>query len=141
MDALSEFNRAVTAYEIAAVSAYTDLYQWSGKTKTAAMQRYENESYGEFLAALQRLRHRYEMNPSGKTKVLRLMDELLLRHEERHSLYDKLVDYQLDSESQNHDLWRDAHKRRNDFSELLDETKRLKQEIISAVEHDITETE
>jgi hypothetical protein len=48
MDALREFRRTAATYEVAALSAYTDIYQWRGGEKTAAMQRYEGTAFGDF---------------------------------------------------------------------------------------------
>src|SRR4051794_28865262 len=49
--AIDAFQKACVNYELAAVAAYTDLYQWTGKTKTENMQRYEGSAYGDFRSA------------------------------------------------------------------------------------------
>lgn len=137
MEALREFHRTATAYEVAAGSAYTDLYQWKGKEKTGAMQRYENESYGEYSAALDRLEHQCEKYSRAEGKIFDLIGELRSRHAARHRIYDELVDYQLDSTSGDLDLWSEAHERRAEFDQELNEAKRFRQEIVSTVESSV----
>jgi len=134
MDALREFYRTAITYEVAAGSAYTDLYQWRSKEKTAAMQRYENEDYTQYSAALDRLEYLYDRYLRRDGAALVLIEELRSRHEERHLIYDALVDYQLDSEAGDLDLWSEAEERREEFDYQLNEAKRLRQEIISVVE-------
>jgi len=132
MDALREFRRTAATYEVAALSAYTDIYQWRGGEKTAAMQRYEGTAFGDFTAALDGLGHRFE----GNTKATQLIKDLRQAHKIRHKMYDRLVDLQLDSDPEL-DMRQHAHAKRKDFNELLSQATRLRQDIISVVETDI----
>ena len=132
MDALREFRRAAATYEVAALSAYTDIYQWKGREKTAAMQRYEGPAYGDFLAALDGIEHRFKNN----TEAVKLITDLREKHKKRHKIYDRLIDVQLDT-GPNLDMWNLANEKRKEFDELLSRATRLRQDIISAVESDI----
>ena len=135
MDALLEFRRAAVAYEVAALSAYTDLYQWKGGDKTSTMRGYENTAFGNFEAALDGLEIRFKNSGDTVSKI----EKLRTVHKTRHTLYDDLVDTQLDTDEAL-DLWQDVDAKRDAFGALLGEAKTLRKHIIATVEEDILET-
>lgn len=135
MDALAEFRRAALIYEVSALSAYTDVYQWKGGDKTAAMQNYGVSAYGNYQVALDGLKHRFKDN----SDALRFIEELKETHEKRHKIYDELVDIQLDT-GPGINMWSHASKERVRFNKLLKDAGRLRQEINSAVENEILAT-
>jgi hypothetical protein len=132
MDALREFRQAGATYEVAALSAYVDLYQWTSKDKTAGMQQYEGMAFGNYIAALDGLAQRF----GGKAETLRLIADLRQTHEKRHEIYNQLVDDQLDN-GPLPDLWERADRERKGFDALLSQARSLRYAIASAVEKDI----
>lgn len=136
MDALREFRRAAVTYEVAALSAYTDVYQWKGGDKTPAMQKYENTAFGDLNSALDGLEIRFKDGGNTVEKVKKLREI----HETRHKIYDNLVDPQLDTDEE-HDLWLSANEKRDEFDALLNEAKEIRKHLITAVEENILKAE
>jgi hypothetical protein len=136
MDALQEFRRAAVPYEVVALSAFTDLYQWKGGNKTPAMQRYEGEALGHLNAAL----HGLEIRFKDSSEAMRMLAALREAHDKRHEIYDGLVDEQLDSREAL-EMWDLADEARGEFDSLLDEAKDLRRRLIAAVEASILEAE
>lgn len=136
MDALREFRRAAVSYEVAALSAYTDVYQWKGGDKTSAMQRYENTAFGDLDAALDGLEIRFKDSSDTVDEIERLREV----HKTRHDIYDVLVDMQLDTDEEL-SLWDSADRKREEFNSLLDEAKKLRKRLIATLEEDILEAE
>jgi hypothetical protein len=93
VEALREFRRATMAYEVAALSAYVDLYQWQTMKKTATMLRYEQEAWSAWKAALEEVRFRQSDDPIVKDAV----DSLTEAVNARHLIYDDFVNLHLDS--------------------------------------------
>lgn len=129
MDALQEFRRAIVAYEVAALSAYTDIYQWKGGDKTPTMRHYEVTAFGDLNAALDGLEIRFKDNHHATELIQRLRQT----HSERHKIYHALVVEQLDTEEER-DLWMSAWKRRKGYDELLEDAKELRRNLIDALE-------
>jgi hypothetical protein len=92
LDALQQFQRALATYDVAALSAYTDLYQWRGKTKTSSMEWYERQAYSGWLVAVDDLDKRFPTCESIQQKLAALRKA----NAERHRLYDRWVDKRLD---------------------------------------------
>ncbi len=136
MDALQEFRRAAVAYEVAALSAYTDIYQWPGGDKTPAMRHYEGTALGDLNAALDGLDIRFKDNEDAT----RMINELREKHRDRHKIYDELVDAQLDT-AEELVMWDCAHARRKDYDSLLDEAKHLRKDLIDTLEDNILRVE
>lgn len=136
MAALDQFLHAAVFYQNAALSAYVDIYQWKSKDKTAAMQQYEGAAWAGYEAALTRLEHRFK--ETGRVKPL--IARLVHIHKQRHSIYDTLIDAQLDHGPLS-DLWDRANEKRKQFEGLLTQAKNQSQEIISAIENEILASE
>ena len=130
LDALQEFRRAVVTYEVAALSAYTDVYQWKGGDKTSTMQHYEVTAFGDLNAAVNGLEFRFkELQDAAQ-----MIKELRGVHQKRHGIYDRLVELQLDS-TEVLDMWLPAHERRAEFDNLLDNAKVLRSDLIEVLEN------
>jgi hypothetical protein len=121
------FQRASVLYELASLAAYTDLYQWIGKSKTEAMSRYETTAYGELSAATSSFRIRFR----DRQPILRMVEELEQLNVGRHKLYDDLVDRRLDNRP---DTAIEPKATRPRFDELLTSIRAKREEILRATE-------
>lgn len=130
LSSLQEFRRATANYEVAAHSAYADLYQWVGKEKTVTMQWYEGAAYGEFRAALDEMKNRF----SHDGTVVALVTRLSEAHKGRHRLYDYWVDKRLDGDP---DTPISPRRNRTEFDRLLKEATELRLSLARAVEHEM----
>jgi len=123
LNALREFDKALSTYEVAALGAYTSLYTWVGHDKPEPMQWYESGAYGEYLAAFGQVRRRF----AGQPGFAELLDALRDAHRDRHILYDGLVDERLDNEPTRHI---NPRATRSEFEGLLEKARRLRGEIV-----------
>ncbi len=123
LNALREFDKATSTYEVAALSAYVSLYKWQGHDKTEQMQWYESRAFGEYRAAFGELRRRFE----GRDEVVGPLEELWDLHEERHQLYDSLVDERLGRDPTKHI---NPGATRRDFDGLLEKGRELRDQIL-----------
>jgi hypothetical protein len=129
MDALQEFRQAIVAYEVAALSAYTDIYQWKGGDKTPTMRHYEVTAFGDLNAALDGLEIRFKDSHYAMDMVQRLHRT----HSERHEIYHQLVVEQLDSDEER-EMWLPAWNQRKGYDKLLENAKDLRRNLIEALE-------
>ena len=127
LSSAQEFQRALVSYDVAAVSAYTDLYQWKGKLKTPAMVWYEREAYAGWIIALEDLEKRFASN----TAIMQAVSDLRSANKKRHKIYDGLVDYRLDR-SDTTPI--DPERTRGDFDELSKTIAQLRGEIVEKIE-------
>ncbi len=96
------------------------------------MQHYEGAAFGDLNAGLDGLEIRFK----DSNDATRMIEELRETHEERHDIYDELVDTQQD-EDEKLDLWEDADERRDEYDALLDEAKKLRSDLIAVLENSI----
>lgn len=132
LSSLREFRLASTSYEVTSLAAYTDIYQWKSKEKTAAMQKYENDSYGYFLGTVEGLKTQFRNNKDIQEQI----NSLLEIHNQRHLLYDHLIDTQLSSQ-EILELWEQAHLNRIQFDSFLEQAKTIKNSMIISIEMQI----
>ena len=123
LNALRDFDKAASTYEVAGLSAYASLYKWIGHDKTEPMRWYEGRAYGEYLAAFGELRRRFD----GHEGFLELFVELTALHRDRHDLYGKLVDDRLEHEPTKHI---NPGATRAEFDGLLEKARRLRGQIL-----------
>jgi hypothetical protein len=124
LKALEDFRAASVTYDLAAHTAYTELYQWKSKEKTPAMLKYEQEAYPRWLLALETLENLYP-NISADTKLL---DAKAFA---RHKLYDTLVDTRLDGIMTTPiDPW----AKRHDFNSISEVMRTKRAELISKLQ-------
>jgi hypothetical protein len=136
MAALDQFLKAAVQYEVLARAAYVDLYIWTSAEKTDTMRSYEYAGYAEYLAALGRVRQRF----AGDLALAKLLDEYEDAQNARHSVYDKIVDLQLDSiavDGKAVDLRPEAAKWRQQFNTLLTAAADLRVQIVGSLEQKI----
>lgn len=129
MNALAEFQRTAVQYEVLARAAYVDLYQWQCKDKTANMSQYESTGYGGYLAGVAALERRF----GGDQGILQSLECYKLLQNQRHALYDWMVDHQLDSR-QPVNLWSLADEHRKEYNMRLEQAAEARQEVVTAVE-------
>ena len=130
LDAIQQFQRALATYDVAALSAYTDLYQWRGKTKTSSMEWYERQAYSGWLVALDDLAKRFPESVSVKKNLTALREA----NSKRHRLYDRWVDVRLDGSDTTPIA---PAQTRADFNALSEEITSLRAEVISEIEASI----
>ena len=127
VEALREFRRATMAYEVAALSAFVDLYQWQTMEKSATMLRYEQDTWSAWKAALEEVRFRQSDDPIVKEAV----DRLTKAVEARHLIYDGFVNQHLDSKGA---ISIDPRPRRTEFDQLSQEIATYRAQIIERLE-------
>ena len=127
LDTTQQFQRALATYDVAALSAYTDLYQWRGKAKTSSMEWYERQAYSGWLVAVDDLAKRFPENESVNKNLATLREA----NTKRHRLYDDWVDVRLDGTDTTPIMPRDT---RTAFNALSDQMARLRAQIISEIE-------
>jgi hypothetical protein len=125
--AVDAFHKACSVYELASLAAYTDLYQWVGKVKTEAMQRYESSAYGEFASTLTSFRSRFSSEP----RIAEMLDKLVAENRSRHLIYDSLVDDRLDNGP---GTVIDPRSRRAEFDTHLATMRTLREDSIRSAE-------
>lgn len=91
LKSLEELRSATVAYDLAAHTAYTDLYEWKTRIKTASMLRYEQDSYPRWVLSLETVQLLF---PTSGGDVQRLVENA----NERHKVYDTFVDKRLDNQ-------------------------------------------
>ena len=124
LKALGDFRQSAVAYDLAAHSAYTDLYQWKDKIKTAAMLRYEQDAYPTWQLACETVLHLF---PESKSPMAQYQE----KNKQRHALYDRLVDQRLDGTDETPiNPW--VH--RKNFDALTEEMATIRSQLIHAVQ-------
>ena len=91
--ALEDFRKNTLKYSEAALDAYVDLYEWKGPTKTPSMLKYEQEAHDDYLIALEELERRFEDIPGLKEQIATFHRV----SEDRHEIYNRLVDTMLET--------------------------------------------
>lgn len=132
VECLQEFRRAAYQYESAAMNAYTDLYRWTTGDKTEAMRRYTDEAHGNFEAALDEVRDRFQ----GDNDVALMLEELEKSNVKRHKAYDYVFDFLLDHEKVS--SWEFTAKHRKGFDDALADFQMFRQSLTSAMRSHIT---
>jgi hypothetical protein len=127
LSSAQEFQKALASYDVAAVSAYTELYQWKGKLKTPAMEWYERQAYAGWIIAIEDIEKRF---PSDKS-IQKAISELRSANEERHIIYDRWVDRRLDN-ADNTPI--DPKSTREKFNDLSKKVAQLRGEIVEKIE-------
>jgi hypothetical protein len=121
LKALAELRLVTVQYDTAADAAFADLFEWSGRQKTSAMVRYEQEIYPQWLSATETASH---MFPLQSAEIANLATTAL----KRHAIYDKLVDERLDSRDASESI--DPWPVREDFKSLSAQLVTLRSELI-----------
>lgn len=115
VDALREFRRATLVYDVAAHSAFADLFQWKGKQKTDTMLHYEQDAFAGWKSAIEEALLREKDDNQLRDALSGLTNAV----QKRHLIYDGLVDTRLDGDETTPI---DPDSKRSEF-------KRLSQEI------------
>ena len=127
LSSAQEFQRALASYDVAAVSAYTELYQWKGKLKTPAMEWYERQAYAGWIIAIEDIEKRFASDKS----IQQAISELRSANKERHIIYDHWVDHRLDN-ADNTPI--DPKSTREKFNDLSKKIAQLRGEIVEKIE-------
>ena len=131
---LQDFQSALATYEVAAVTAYTDLYQWRGKDKTAGMEWYERQAYAGLLLALADADNRFKTVAGLPDLLTSLRADI----DRRHRLYDRWVDLRLDNEASTPIS---PGTTRAEFDSLTSQISARRAEIVEAVESELLPVE
>lgn len=125
LKALAEIRSATVQYDTAADAAFADLFQWSGRQKTSAMVRYEQEAYPQWLSAVETASH---MFPWQCAEIEKIVSTAL----KRHAIYDRLVDQRLDSKEASKAI--DPWPVRSDFKSMSAQLVILRAELIKQLQ-------
>ncbi len=128
--ALEDFRKNTLKYSEAALDAYVDLYDWKGPTKTPSMLKYEQEAHDDYLIAKEELERRFT-----ETALKKQLDEFHRVSEERHGIYDRLVDAMLISKQYSSE---GPQRDRAKFNELRKKYGELRANIIRVVGDQLT---
>lgn len=128
LKALDDFRSATVNYDTAAEAAFAALFEWSGREKTAAMIRYEQDAYPKWLSAIETTSHMYPREASE-------IEKLVLMSTKRHGIYDGLVDQRLDSKDPSKPI--DPWAVRTAFHSSSRDLTALRAQIIKSLQSDV----
>lgn len=124
LKALEDFRASTVAYDLAAHTAYAELYQWKSKVKTPAMLRYEQEAYPSWWLSIENIQHLFPTHVADA-------QTLAAKGQERHSMYDRLVDKRLDTTGV---AAIDPWSTRKEFNELSESMRKARTELIAKLQ-------
>lgn len=128
LEALEEFREASVGYDLAAHTAYTELYQWDRSPKSEAMLAYEQDAYPRWFISLETIQFLYP-ELTDKTESVRRLGQT------RHKIYDHMIDAVLDNRSTAQEL--QPEQERECFDALGQGSKHARSQLIASIQHSL----